>query len=68
MIKILFKLIFFFFLFTNISSADLIKPNSKLKPFEVLTIQLNSLKNTRMLVLNKLGNLHILITKKLQDL
>ena len=43
--KVLFKLIFFFFLFTNISSADLIKPNSNLKPFEVLMIQLNSLKN-----------------------
>ena len=43
--KILFKLIVFFFLFTNISNADLIKPNSNLKPFDVLTIQLNSLKN-----------------------
>ena len=43
--KILFKLVFFFFLFTNISNADLIKPNSNLKPFDVLTIQLNSLKN-----------------------
>ena len=43
--KILFKLILFFFLFTNISNADLIKPNSNLKPFEVLMIQLNSLKN-----------------------
>ena len=45
MIKILFKLIFLFFLFTNISSADLIKPNTNLDPFEVLMIQLNSLKN-----------------------
>ena len=43
--KILFNLIFFFFIFTNISNADLIKPNSNLKPFEVLMIQLNSLKN-----------------------
>ena len=43
--KILFKLIIFFFLFTNISNADLIKPNSNLKPFDVLTIQLDSLKN-----------------------
>ena len=43
--KILFKLIVFFFLFTNISNADLIKPSSNLKPFDVLTIQLNSLKN-----------------------
>ena len=43
--KILFKLVFFFFLFTNISNADLIKPNSNLKPFDVLMIQLNSLKN-----------------------
>tara|TARA_B100001123_G_C15187539_1_gene977948 strand:- start:667 stop:1128 length:462 start_codon:yes stop_codon:yes gene_type:complete len=43
--KILFKLILFYFLFTNISNADLIKPNSSLKPFDVLMIQLNSLKN-----------------------
>ena len=43
--KILFNLIFFFFIFTNISNADLIKPNNKLKPFDVLMIQLNSLKN-----------------------
>ena len=43
--KILFKLIIIFFLFTNISSAELIKPNTNLKPFDVLMIQLNSLKN-----------------------
>ena len=43
--KILLKLIFLFFIFTDISSAVLIKPNPKLKPFEVLMIQLNSLKN-----------------------
>ena len=43
--KILFKLILFYFLFTNISNADLIKPNSNLKPFDVLMIQLKSLKN-----------------------
>ena len=43
--KILLKLIFLFFIFTNISIADLIKPNSDLKPFQVLMIQLNSLKN-----------------------
>ena len=43
--KILFKLSLFFFLFTNISNADLVKPNSTLKPFDVLMIQLNSLKN-----------------------
>ena len=43
--KILFRLIFFFFIFTNISNADLIKPDANLKPFEVLMIQLNSLKN-----------------------
>ena len=43
--KILFKYIVFFFLFANISYADLIKPNSNLKPFDVLMIQLNSLKN-----------------------
>ena len=43
--KILFKSIFFFFLFINGVSADLIKPSSDLKPFDVLMIQLNSLKN-----------------------
>ena len=43
--RILFKLIFFFFIFINISKADLIKPNSNLEPLDVLMIQLNSLKN-----------------------
>ena len=43
--KVLFKLSLFFFLFTNISNADLIKPNSNLEPFDVLMIQLNSLQN-----------------------
>jgi hypothetical protein len=43
--NILFKLIFFFFIFSSISKAELIKPNSNLKPFNVLMIQLNSLKN-----------------------
>ena len=43
--KIIFKLIFFFFIFINTSNADLIKPNSNLKPLDVLMIQLNSLKN-----------------------
>ena len=43
--KILFKLSLFLFFFTNISNADLVKPNSNLKPFDVLMIQLNSLKN-----------------------
>ena len=46
--KILLKLIFFFFVFTNISNANLIKPNSNLKPFEVLMIQLNSLKKNNI--------------------
>jgi len=43
--KILFKLIIVFFFFANTSNADLVKPNSNLKPFDVLMIQLNSLKN-----------------------
>ena len=46
--KILSKTIFFLFIFTNISSADLIKPNTNLDPFEVLMIQLNSLKNNNV--------------------
>ena len=43
--RILFNLTIFFFLFTNITKADLLKPNSNLEPFEVLMIQLDSLKN-----------------------
>ena len=43
--NVLFKLIVLFFFFINISYADLIKPNSNLKPFDVLSIQLNSLKD-----------------------
>ena len=43
--KILFKSFLLFFIFINTSNADLIKPNSNLKAFEVLMIQLNSLKN-----------------------
>ena len=43
--KILIKITIIFFLFTNISNAELIKPKNKLKPFDVLMIQLNSLKN-----------------------
>ena len=45
MTRLVFKLIFLFFIFTNISNADLIKPTSNLEPFDVLMIQLNSLKN-----------------------
>ena len=45
MTRLIFKLIFFFFIFINFSNADLIKPTSNLKPFDVLMIQLNSLKN-----------------------
>ena len=43
--RVLLKLIVFFLLFTSISSEDLITPNSNLKPFDVLMIQLNSLKD-----------------------
>ena len=43
--KILFKSIPLLFIFTSISNADLIRPNSNLKPYDVLMIQLNSLKD-----------------------
>ena len=43
--KILYKLIILLFLVSNTSYADLIKPNINLEPFDVLMIQLNSLKN-----------------------
>ena len=45
MIKLLFRFIFLFFIFTNIANAELIKPNISLKPFDVLMIQLESLKD-----------------------
>ena len=43
--KIFIKSILIFFIITNISNADLIKPQTDLKPLDVLLIQLNSLKN-----------------------
>ena len=46
--KILFKIIALSFLLLSNSYADLIKPNSKLKPFDVLMIQLDSLKNNNI--------------------
>ena len=46
--KILLKFIVFFFIFINFSKADLIKPNITLKPFDILTIQLNSLQNNNV--------------------
>ena len=46
--KILLKVIAFFFILTNFSNADLAKPNISLKPFDVLMIQLNSLKNNNV--------------------
>ena len=46
--KILIKIIFFIFIFSSISSANLIKPNTSLQPFDVLMIQLSSLKNNNI--------------------
>ena len=46
--KILIKSILIFFCITNISNADLIKPEPTLKPLDVLLIQLNSLKNNNI--------------------
>ena len=46
--KILLKVVAFFFLLTNLLSADLAKPNIFLKPFDVLMIQLNSLQNNNV--------------------
>ena len=43
--QILLRVFTFFFLLTNFSNADLIKPNIILKPLDVLVIQLNSLQN-----------------------
>ena len=46
--KILIKVVAFFFLLTNLLSADLAKPNISLKPLDVLMIQLNSLQNNNV--------------------
>ena len=46
--KILLKVIAFFFILTNFSNADLAKPNIYLKPLDVLMIQLNSLQNNNV--------------------
>ena len=46
--KILLKVIAFFFLLINFSNADFTKPNISLKPFDVLMIQLNSLQNNNV--------------------
>ena len=46
--KIFLKFILFFLLLSNASDADLLKPNTTLKPIDVLTIQLNSLKNNNV--------------------
>ena len=46
--KILIKFIFFIFIFPSISNADLVKPNTNLQPFDVLMIQLSSLKNNNI--------------------
>ena len=43
--KLFIKLILFIFISTNVFSGELIKPNIRLKPIDVLIIQLNSLKN-----------------------
>ena len=43
--KISLRVFTFFFLLTNFSNADLIKPDITLKPLDVLVIQLNSLQN-----------------------
>ena len=46
--KIFTKSILIFFIISNISNADLIKPQPTLKPLDVLLIQLNSLKNNNI--------------------
>jgi len=46
--KILIKLILFFCIFIQVANAELVKPQPKLKPIEVLAIQLKSLKNNNI--------------------
>ena len=42
--KVIVKFVLLYFFLINFCYADLLKPSSKLKPIDVLTIQLNSLK------------------------
>ena len=42
------KFAVFFLLLTDISNANLLKPNTALKPIDVLKIQLDSLKNNNV--------------------
>ena len=46
--KLYIKIIFVYLCLVNVVKADLIKPNTNLKPIEVLKIQLNSLKNNNI--------------------
>ena len=64
------KLLFFFlFFYLHVASvySDIIKPNTKIEPYNVVEIQLISLKNNdkpdKDLVLNKRGNSLIQKTK-----
>ena len=43
--QIIYKTILIYFLSFSVSQADLIKPNNNIKPYEVVKIQLESLKN-----------------------
>ena len=57
-------------LFSSHVKAELVKPNTKLDPYDVVKIQLEALKimNLKIKVLNRPGCLLIRIIKKLQDL
>ena len=41
----IYSILFVIFLYTTFSSAETIKPNIKIDPYQVVIIQLNSLKN-----------------------
>ncbi len=48
-IKIILDIFFIFFILTSISKAELLKPNSKIKPDKVIEIQLSGLQNNDLI-------------------
>ena len=68
-IQIISNALFIFFIFITIAKAELLKPNSDIKPDRVIEIQLSGLQNNDLIykdsVLNKPGILLILTIKKL---
>ena len=69
--KTIFKVLIFLLIFSTFSNAELLNPNSAIKPKEVIKIQLNGLQkmtlNSRIVELNKHGILLTQIIRELLD-